>query len=195
LRGWKAKVKIVKSDESGALAFVGYEFLIKDGKAAIHEGELVACPQVKRCLLTKAMNTCKLPQVDYHRAMALTAIHYTHEYERFPAMHGLWNAVYEHHRALSTDFKVTDKTNMRYFRDLAMRDTSYSVAVEDEEVRRAMEQSPYPLLSNNDSPWRELTEYTCGKASDLEWALFNGITNVDMHGHDLAVNMPASWRA
>jgi hypothetical protein len=29
----------------------------------------------------------------------------------------------------------------------------------------------------------------------LEWALFNGITNVDMHGHDLAVNMPASWRA
>jgi hypothetical protein len=194
LRGWKAKVKVLRSDESGALAFVGYEFLIENGRAVIFEGELVACPQVQRCLLTKAMNTCKLPDEDYHRAMALTAVHYTHEYERFPAMHGIWVAAYEHHNSKASTSAITAKTTMSYYRDLAMRSTSYSVAVDDDEIRQVIQQKPYPLLSNSDDAWRRMTEYTCGKASDPEWALFSSVTNIDMHGHDLAVNIPYSWR-
>jgi hypothetical protein len=84
---------------------------------------------------------------------------------------------------------------MSYLRDLAMRNTSYSVAVDDDEIRQVIQQKPYPLLSNNDNAWRRMTEYTCGKASDPEWALFSAITNVDMHGNDLAVNIPYSWRS
>lgn len=193
-RGWKAKLRSVTT---GVATFVGSHILIKEGEVVVDAGELVICPEIKRCLNTKSWTATNVPEEDVPAISRLHAIVMASQFRKVTPMHQFWSAIAQQWTDRGASALKGGKllARRKILSDLYMKEHG-EVLQEDAVVIYARGIQPSTALESSNPVWRELAELAAGSCTNEEWSLACGITSVlGQHGDDLRAFLPQSWTA
>jgi len=104
----------------------------------------------------------------------------------------LWNAIFLGHGSLGTKALTKWGAQTRAILvDSFLK--SHGEMPTDEALIQFTTETAMPPCKEVTDTWRTFAEMCAGPCSDEEWCMSAGLTNVDMHGADLACYFPAAW--
>jgi len=189
-RGWLPKLKTIVS---GVATFVGYHVCLLSAKVVLDEaGDMLVLPEINRCLTTKSWTTSVVPEAERPFVECLNAMVMAAHFENCPPMWYLWNAVFSGYGSLGT--KALTKWGVQtraILVDSYMK--SHGDMPTDAMLVNFTTETAMPPCKEVSDTWRTFAEMCAGPCTDAEWCMSSGLTNVDMHGADLACYFPAAW--
>jgi hypothetical protein len=182
--GWKAKLVWKPLEGDSYVRFVGFEALLCNSKIEYDGGEIVMTPETKRLLQTKSWTTTSVTPQELKTCIRIYAASLADGFKHVEPMHAFLRAVFEDN-AGGVDVKA--ETVREYV--LAV---SGVLPEADMKISRNVE---LPGFEGADPvKWKRLLTVSAGEFNDREWATMCHIGSVNVHGADLAISVPASWR-
>lgn len=181
--GWKPKLSWKKVEGYDYARFVGWDVLIKDGKAVRDGDVLVATPEMKRLLTTKQWSTSKLSpqeQITCNRIFATTL---AYDFTRMEPIYAFLKALADANQGGA------------HVNDLKMREAYLNLTGDlPDQDSAVLTTLAFPgFVGAQSGEWMELARVTVGDFSDVEWATACAMPDIRVHGLDLATQFPRSW--
>lgn len=181
--GWKAKLVWKPLEGDSYVRFVGCEALISDGEVVHDGGELVMTPEVKRFLTTKSWTTTDVTPQELKTCIQIYAATLAEGFKHVEPIHAFLKAIYD-----SNEGGITVKAEK-------VREYILAKTGELPSAGATATSMPFPGFEGGDSDkWKRLLRHSAGDFNDREWAEMSHVGSVDVHGADLAICVPATWR-
>jgi len=183
--GWSPKLVWKPLLGDTYLRFVGYEALLHDSKVEYDGGTMVMTPEVGRFLTTKSWTTTDVTPQELKTCIRIYAATLAEGFKHVEPMHAFLQAMYND-QAGGVDVS-------------AEKVREYVLATSGHLPDAGMKISssvPMPGFECGDPvKWKRLLSVSAGAFTDAEWATMCHVGTVDVHGADLALSVPAAWRA
>jgi hypothetical protein len=183
--GWSPKLVWKPLLGDTYVRFVGYEALLCDSKVEYDGGNIVMTPEVKRFLTTKSWTTTDVTPQELKTCIRIFAATLGEGFKHVEPMHAFLQAVYDDNAG---GIDVSAEKVREYVLAVSghLPDAGMTVS-------RAI---PMPGFECGDpDKWKRLLRVSAGDFTDAEWATMCHIGTVRVHGADLALSVPAAWRA
>lgn len=193
--GWVPKLSFKKTVGDDYARFVGYDFLIRDGKPVQDlDGELVCCPEVSRILRDKAWTTQIAPNSGVRKlCMQVYAKAYAEEFTHIPPMYNFMRAIFDDNQlSLAESLTCRKKVTNAMLREVLLKTTG-EMPDDGNKEALALVAGDFPSEGASSTQWRALCEVAAGACTDLEWATACAAPDLRVHGKDLAMHYPKSW--
>lgn len=183
--GWRSKLVWKEVKGHDYVRFVGYEALILDGKVEFDGGDVVMTPETHRFLNTKSWTATKVSPAELKTCIRVFAANLAKGFRKVEPMHSFLTAMYDDNDGGA---KIDAQLMKTYFLDV------HGVLPDHGTTLSASIAMP-PFEAGDSTKWKKLLSCAAGPFTDYEWATMSHIGTVRTHGADLALSIPASWRA
>jgi len=183
--GWSPKLVWKPLLGDTYLRFVGYEALLHDGKAVYDGGTMVMTPEVSRFLTTKSWTTTDVTPQELKTCIRVFAATLGEGFKHVEPMHAFLQAMYDDNAG---GIDISAEKVREYVLAVSghLPDAGMTVS-------RAIAMPGFEC--GDPDKWKRLLRVSAGDFTDAEWATMCHIGTVNVHGADLALSVPASWRA
>lgn len=198
--GFRSKCDFKTTTGYDFYRFVGYDTLIKDNKPVFVGGgrnrRLVMQPDMKRILTTKTWTVQMGTPAQIRFATGVYATTFGSEFCHNDVAHAYFKAMWEA-SALTHDQadEVRERTYDHHMTDMVLRVTG-NMALEKESQKTVnfwLKNEDFPELQPSIAEDKILSRLAIGPFTDREWAEGSSMMGFEVHGEDLAGNLPASW--
>lgn len=197
--GFRSKCDFKKTEGYDYYRFVGYDTLIKDNKPVTQGAgtnrRLVMQPDLKRILTTKAWTTQVGTPAQIRFATGVYATSYGSEFAHNDVAHAYFKAMWEASTLTESGKReVLKKTRDHDMTDLVLRFTGNMALSESQDhVKYWLKNSEFPNSTPSTKEDKILSTLAVGDFTDLEWATGSSSMGFQVHGKDLASNLPKTW--
>ena len=161
---------------------MGYDILIRDGKAVYDGDVLVTHTEIKRLLTNRQWTTSTVTPQQLRACSRIFAAVMAQDFVRNEPMYAFLQGMYD---SSAGGARVTDEI---------VREHALAMTGElPEQGSSTMTSIEFPAFEGGNEEWSNLARVSAGGFTDLEWATSCAVHDHNVHGAHLALHMPAKW--
>lgn len=198
--GFRSKCDFKATKGFAFYRFVGYDTLIHDNKPVFkgggHSRRLIMQPDMKRILTTKTW-TCQMgtpAQIQF--ATGVYATTFGSEFAHNDVAHAYFKAMWEASALTRGQAYEVQRTMFDHqMTDMVLRVTGNMALKHDsqKQVNFWLKNADFPESQPSTFEDKMLSRLAIGDFTDSEWATGSSMMGFQVHGADLATNLPRSW--